>query len=79
MSDRNRSCNFGLNIAHVLIPCARRPCSIVSTANGDKILTQSEFSTFEQDGKIEIKYGIRQKQGGGDIPDYNDITYILKE
>mmetsp|Transcript_2744 Transcript_2744/g.7185 ORF Transcript_2744/g.7185 Transcript_2744/m.7185 type:complete len:169 (-) Transcript_2744:338-844(-) len=58
----------------------RRPkLIIVSTVNGNKIFTQAEFSTLDQDGKIVTSYGVRQKQGGGDIPDYNDITYTLKE
>jgi len=31
------------------------------------------------DGKIDTVYGTRMKQGGGEMKDYNDITYVLKE
>lgn len=54
-------------------------CSIVSTKNGNKILTKEEFSTLDCDEKITTEYGVRQKQGGGDTKDYNDVTYVLKE
>lgn len=58
----------------------RRPkLIVVSTPNGNKIFTKEEFSTLDRDGKIDTVYGVRQKQGGGDIKDYNDITYVLKE
>lgn len=58
----------------------RRPkLIVVSTKNGNKIFTKEEFNTLDRDGKITTEYGIRQKQGGGDIKDYNDITYILTE
>jgi len=58
----------------------RRPkLIIVSTKNGNKILTKEEFNTLDCDGKIETVYGTRQKQGGGDMKDYNDITYVLKD
>jgi len=53
--------------------------SIVSTSKGNKILTKEEFNTYNTDGKIDIVYGTRMKQGGGEMKDYNDITYVLKE
>ena len=53
--------------------------SIVSTSKGNKILTKEEFSTYNSDGKIETVYGTRMKQGGGEMKDYNDITYVLKD
>ena len=53
--------------------------SIVSTSKGNKILTKEEFKTLECDGKIDTVYGTRMKQGGGEMKDYNDITYILKD
>ena len=31
------------------------------------------------DGKIDVVYGTRMKQGGGEMKDYNDITYVLKD
>ena len=34
---------------------------------------------MDRDGKIETKYGTRMKQGGGEMKDYNDITYVLKD
>mmetsp|Transcript_27230 Transcript_27230/g.46278 ORF Transcript_27230/g.46278 Transcript_27230/m.46278 type:complete len:173 (-) Transcript_27230:216-734(-) len=58
----------------------RRPkLIIVSTTKGNKILTKEEFSTYNMDGKIDTVYGTRMKQGGGEMKDYNDITYVLKE
>ncbi|KAL7427535.1 hypothetical protein ACHAXM_000891 [Skeletonema potamos] len=58
----------------------RRPkLIIVSTSKGNKILTKEEFNTYNTDGKIDIVYGTRMKQGGGEMKDYNDITYVLKE
>ena len=51
--------------------------SIVETPNGNKILTKEEFVTLNLDGKIKTTYGVRQKQGGGEMKDYNDITYTL--
>ena len=53
--------------------------SIVSTTKGDKILTKEEFNTYNMDGKIDVVYGTRMKQGGGEMKDYNDITYVLKD
>jgi hypothetical protein len=53
--------------------------SIVSTSKGNKILTKEEFNTYNSDGKIDTVYGTRMKQGGGEMKDYNDITYVLKE
>ena len=58
----------------------RRPkLIIVSTTKGNKILTKEEFNTFKEDGKIDVIYGTRMKQGGGEMKDYNDITYVLKD
>ncbi len=54
-------------------------CSIVSTTKGNKILTKEEFNTYNMDGKIDTVYGTRMKQGGGEMKDYNDITYVLKD
>ncbi len=53
--------------------------SIVSTSKGNKILTKEEFNTYNNDGKIDTVYGTRMKQGGGEMKDYNDITYVLKD
>jgi hypothetical protein len=53
--------------------------SIVSTSKGNKILTKEEFNTYKCDGKIDTVYGTRMKQGGGEMKDYNDITYVLKD
>mmetsp|Transcript_44152 Transcript_44152/g.92837 ORF Transcript_44152/g.92837 Transcript_44152/m.92837 type:complete len:170 (-) Transcript_44152:25-534(-) len=56
----------------------RRPkLIIVSTSKGNKIFTKEEFNTLDCDGKIKTVYGVRQKQGGGEMKDYNDITYVL--
>ena len=38
---------------------------------------KEEFVTLNLDGKIKTTYGVRQKQGGGEMKDYNDITYTL--
>ncbi len=58
----------------------RRPkLIIVSTTKGNKILTKEEFNTFKEDGRIDVIYGTRMKQGGGEMKDYNDITYVLKD
>ncbi|KAL7490516.1 hypothetical protein ACHAWT_000094 [Skeletonema menzelii] len=58
----------------------RRPkLIIVSTSKGNKILTKEEFNTYNNDGKIDTVYGTRMKQGGGEMKDYNDITYVLKD
>mmetsp|Transcript_18670 Transcript_18670/g.40068 ORF Transcript_18670/g.40068 Transcript_18670/m.40068 type:complete len:173 (-) Transcript_18670:401-919(-) len=58
----------------------RRPkLIIVQTSKGDKIFTKEEFSTLDRDGKIKTIYGTRMKQGGGEMKDYNDITYVLTE
>jgi hypothetical protein len=57
----------------------RRPkLIIVSTTKGNKILTKEEFNTFKEDGRIDVIYGTRMKQVGGEMKDYNDITYVLK-
>mmetsp|Transcript_18693 Transcript_18693/g.33831 ORF Transcript_18693/g.33831 Transcript_18693/m.33831 type:complete len:167 (-) Transcript_18693:215-715(-) len=59
---------------------SRRPkLIIVSTSKGNKIYSKEEFNTLDRDGKIKTEYGTRQRQGGGDMKDYNDITYILTE
>jgi len=59
---------------------SRRPkLIVVQTSKGNKIYTKEEFTTLDQDGKIKTEYGMRMKQGGGEIKDYNDITYILKD
>ena len=57
----------------------QRNYSIVSTSKGNKIYSKEEFNTLDRDGKIKTEYGTRQRQGGGDMKDYNDITYILTE
>lgn len=60
------------NTTHII-----KQYSIVETPNGNKILTKEEFVTLNLDGKIKTTYGVRQKQGGGEMKDYNDITYTL--
>jgi hypothetical protein len=58
----------------------RRPkLIVVSTKNGNKIYSSEEFNTLDSDGKIKTEYGVRQKQGGGEIKDYQNITYTLLE
>ena len=63
------------NTTHLII--FYQTISIVETPNGNKILTKEEFVTLNLDGKIKTTYGVRQKQGGGEMKDYNDITYTL--
>lgn len=61
----------------------RRPSFVtVKTPSGKKeklLLTKEDFETLVSDGKIKVVYGTRMKQGGGEIKDYNDITYVLAE
>lgn len=47
--------------------------SVVQTSKGNKIYTKEEFTTLDQDGKIKTEYGMRMKQGGGEIK----VCYIL--
>ena len=45
----------------------------------EKLLLTNEDETAIRDGKIKVEYGTQKKQGGGEITDYNDITYVLAE
>lgn len=47
--------------------------SVVQTSKGNKIYTKEEFTTLDQDGKIKTEYGMRMKQGGGEIK----VCYIF--
>ena len=61
----------------------RRPSFVtVKTLSGKKeklLLVKDDFETLVRDGKIKVEYGTRMKQGGGEMKDYNDITYVLTE
>lgn len=60
---------------------ANRPKLIVVNTgkDGNKLFSSEEFATLFEDGKISTEYGTRKKQGGGDMIDYTNVIYTLKE
>jgi len=68
-----------IHTTHTIHYIYKQYYSIVETSKGSKIFTKEEFNTLDRDGKIETSYGVRQKQGGGEMKDYNNITYTLLE